>query len=128
MILFGFRKIGNIHYDDLKKIENIVNAIEQYNVELKEGDSIKFSITITSGEHLNSLNKYSAQTEPIQMKIEAPSDNLNLFGEEIMIPQIRQMFTHIKAQEINNYDSKKMGDSIEFEYIAEKILFIQLNL
>ena len=113
------------YYDDLKKMENIVNAIEKYNIELKEGDSIKFSITITSDEHLKSLNR--AKKEPIQMKIEAPSHNLDLFGEEIIIPKTRQVFTHIKAKEIENYDSKKVGDSIEFEYIVQKDSFYSIE-
>ena len=33
------------YYDDLKKLENIVQALDRYKTVLKEGDSIKFSIS-----------------------------------------------------------------------------------
>ncbi len=115
------------YYDDLKEMESIVHAIENYSVKLKKDDSLKFSIIITSDEHLNNLRNLSMNTKPIQMKIKAPSHNLNIFKKEIKIPQIRQVFTHIKLNESPNYDSKKVGDSIEFEYIAEKDSFYSIE-
>lgn len=108
------------HYDDLKKLENIVQALDGYRTVLKEGDSIKFSIIITSDEHLNSLSNYGKRTDLGQIRIEAPEYELELFGEEVLIPKMRQVFTNIKSNEIKNTNSKKVGDSIEYEYITQK--------
>ncbi len=107
------------HYDDLKKLENIVQALDRYKTVLKEGDSIKFSIIITSDEHLSSLSNYATRTDIGQIRIEAPEYELELFGEKVLIPKMRQVFTNIKPSEIKNYDLKKVGDSIEYEYIAQ---------
>ncbi|KYJ87672.1 HNH endonuclease [Sulfurovum riftiae] len=120
---FGKQIIFNrfeFYYDDLKEMENIVHAIEQYSVELKEDDAIKFSITITSDEHLHNMRDHSIRTKPIQMKLEAPDHKVNIFEEEIEIPKIRQIFTYMKLNKAPNFDSKKVGDSVEFEYVPQE--------
>ena len=109
-----FRPI-EFYYSDIKKMEYIVKAIEKYHVEIKEGDTIKFSITIASDEHLNSLIKYSRNTESIHFKVLEPSYILNIYGKTIIIPQIQQVFDQIKLNELKKYDLKKVGDSVEFE-------------
>ena len=116
------------YYDDLNKMENIVNAIEKYKVELKEGDTLKFSMRIESEEHLMSLKNNKNKIEPIQIRMEVPEYNLNLFGQNILIPKISQMFTKIKLKEAKNYDSIKVGDKMEYEYIVQKDSFYSTEL